>query len=404
MIPNFLTARSTSSFTHHKSTQFQLGSLLQHKYNNNAFLFSLNPFTSSTSSGSESEGNHPKGDTFTVSYLINSCGLSPESAKKISKKMILKNPETSNAVIALLRHYGFSKTHVARLVEKQPSLLAANAEKTLLPKLKFFQSIGVSNVDMPKILVANYLILLRSLKKCLIPRYEIIRSVVRDDHEVVRALRNAPRAFIYCDIMKFLVPNVKVLSQCGVPQSSISLLMVHFPSVLYLNHSRFMEAVKTVAEIGCDPLKTSFVLAVQVLATTSKVAWESKLEVYEKWGWSRDMALRAFRKFPNFMKLSEETIAKKLSILVNDMGFSSSEEIAEFPQILTYNLEKRVIPRISVVKVLISKGLLRRSLHFTSYMCSPEEIFLEKFVVRFQDDLPFLPDVYKGVVNYKNVI
>ncbi|KAK7333629.1 hypothetical protein VNO80_30405 [Phaseolus coccineus] len=58
------------------------------------------------------------------------------------------------------------------------------------------------------------------------------------------------------------------------------------------------------------------------------------------------------------MKLSEETVTKKMNFLVNDMGLSSLE-IAAFPPILAYNLEKRIIPRFSVIKILKSKANFR---------------------------------------------
>ncbi|XP_027344049.1 transcription termination factor MTERF2, chloroplastic-like [Abrus precatorius] len=406
MVPIVMITRLTataSSFTHYnnKGTLIPLGSLLQHKHN--AFLSFLNSFASSTSSDSESDKNYHKGDTFTVSYLVNSCGVSPELAKKLSKNVHLKNQDGPNAVLDLLKTYGFSETHVANLVAKNPKVLTAKADNTFLPKLKFFRSIGVSNTDMPKIIIRNYIILWRSLEKRLIPRYESLRSVVCSDEEVVRVLRRGQFTFGYSDMRNDLVRNIEVLRQCGVPQPSISLLVIHYPFAPNAKHSEFVEAVKIVEEIGFDPLKTTFVQAVQVLLGLTKAKWESKFEVYERWGWDRKMALRAFRKFPNFMKLSETVIAKKMNFLVNDMSLAS-EDIADYPPILAYSLNKRIIPRFSVVKILTSKGLLKNNLHFSSFLWLSEEKFLKKFVNNFQKDLPHLKDDYTDLINCENVI
>ncbi|RDX75435.1 Transcription termination factor MTERF15, mitochondrial, partial [Mucuna pruriens] len=403
MVSNFLIARltATSSFTRYNTTHIQLASLLQHKHT--ASLFFFNSFTSPTSSDSESDGNHLKGDTFTVSYLINSCGVSPNLARKLSNRVNLKTPDGPNAVIDLLNNYGFSKTHLAKLVERHPSVLVAKAENTLLPKLKFFHSIGISNGDMPKILIANHTILLRSLEKFLVPRYEILRCVVRDDGEVVRALKNTPFGFTCGDIMNDLVPNIEVLRQSGVPQASISYLMIHSGTVAYWKHSKFVEAVKTAKEIGFNPLRTNFIVAVEMLVTMSKAVWESRFEIYERWGWDREMALRAFRKFPSFMKLTEKSFTKKMSFLVKDMGWPS-EDIADYPQVVAYHLEKRIVPRFSVIKILKSKGLIGNNVHFSSIICITEENFLEKFVVNFQKDLPLLPDVYNSLINEQNLM
>ncbi|KAG5026840.1 hypothetical protein AAZX31_08G267100 [Glycine max] len=400
MVRNFLLiARLTASFTHHRSTPIQLGSLLQHKHNASIFFF--NSFTSGISSDSESDDeNHHKGDTFTVSYLINSWGLSPRRAREISNRINLKNPDGPNAVIDLLNNYGFEKTHLAKLVERKPSVLLADAENTLLPKLKFFRSIGISNTDMPKILIASHNMLFRSLNKCLIPRYEILKSVLRDKGEVVRALKNAPFSFTYGDMMKRLVPNIRVLRESGVPQGSISYLLMHSRTLAYRDHSKFVEAVNTAKEFGFNPLRRTFVVGVEVLAIKR---WESRFEVYERCGWNREIALRAVRKFPSVVKLSEEVFIKKMSFLVKDMGWPS-EDIAEYPQVVTYNLEKRIIPRFSVIKMLKSKGLLKNNLHFSGIICITEAKFLKKFVISFQKDLPFLPDFYNSLANQQNVL
>ncbi|RDX85767.1 hypothetical protein CR513_32986, partial [Mucuna pruriens] len=344
----------------------------------------------STSSDSDSDENHRKGDTFTVSYLINSSGLSPKLAWQLSNRVNLKTPDGPNAVLDLLNNYRFSKTQLAKLIVRHPLVLVANAENTLLPKLKFFRSIGVSNSDMPKILITNHNILKRNLEKCLIPRYEILKSVVCNDGKVVRASKNAPLGFVYGDLVNELVPNIKILRQYGVPLASISLLVTNALSAAYVEHSRFVEAVMTVKEIGFSPLKTNFVIAIQVLVIMRKVpkvtqhvhppsivtcepqlrrefqqkaVWKSRFEVYERWGWNREMSLRALRKFPCFMKFSGDTFTKKMSFLVKDMGWPS-EAIAEYPQVVAYSLEKRIVPRFSVIKILKSKGLPKNNMHF----------------------------------------
>ncbi|XP_027343941.1 transcription termination factor MTERF2, chloroplastic-like [Abrus precatorius] len=407
MVSNFLITRFTataSSFTHYninKGTLLPLSCLLHHKHN--AFLLFLNSFASSTSSDSESDQHYRKGDTFTVSYLVNSCGVSTELATKLSKKVHLKNSYGPNAVLDLFKTYGFSETHVAKLVAKCPKVLAAKAEKTLLPKLKFFHSIGVSNIDMPRVIIGNYTILGRNLEKCIIPRHEVLRSVVRDDEEVVKVLRKGPYSFTYFVTKSGFVRNIEVLRQRGVPQASISLLVIHFTFASNAKHSKFVEAIKIVEEIGFDPLKTAFVQAVHVLLTLSRATWESRFEVYERWGWDREMAFGAFRKFPNFMILSEKMFTKKMNFLVKDMGLSS-EYIVEYPQVVAYSLEKRIIPRISVIKIMKSDDFLENSFHFGSFICITEENFLEKFVINFQKELPPLPDACRNLINRKNVM
>ncbi|KAL5177577.1 hypothetical protein HKD37_08G023320 [Glycine soja] len=76
--------------------------------------------------------------------------------------------------------------------------------------------------------------------------------------------------------------NVRTLRYLGMPQRSISLLVTNFPSVTFMEHSRFVEALEKVKVTGFDPLKSNFVLTLQVLAKMNEAMWESKLMVFEK--------------------------------------------------------------------------------------------------------------------------
>ncbi|RDX83471.1 hypothetical protein CR513_35594, partial [Mucuna pruriens] len=133
---------------------------------------------------------------------------------------------------------------------------------------------------MPKIILENPFISWMSMGKCLVPRYVMIRRVVPND----TFLHTPSFETIWC---------------------TISLVMVHFPSVALVKHSKFVEVVKRDKEFGFDPLKITFVMA-----------------------------------FPNIMNLSKEMVTKKMTFLVKDMGLSSKDIVA-YPPILPYNLDKK---------------------------------------------------------------
>ncbi|KAK7843790.1 hypothetical protein CFP56_011916 [Quercus suber] len=82
-----------------------------------------------------------------------------------------------------------------------------------------------------------------------------------------------------------------------------------------------------------------------------------KLELYKRWGWSKDVALLAFKRRPHCMLLSEEKITEAMDFLVNKMGCPSAV-IARNPIIILFNLEKRIIPRCLVIQSLLAEGLL----------------------------------------------
>ncbi|XP_058757905.1 uncharacterized protein LOC131631144 [Vicia villosa] len=354
-------------------------------------------FFNSCSFSVSNTNHHHQTDNLTLSNLVNSCGLSPETVLKLSKRLQTINPNGPNAVVQLLTNYGFSDSQLRSYVKKQPLVLLSDAEKTLLPKLKFLQSIGVSTTDLPKILIGNTFFLSRSLEKHIRPRYEVIRSLVSNDKEVVSALKYGSWNLRCGWVVNDAVLNIEVLRKHGVPQPCISLLVSNFPGVAFTKHSIFVEAVNSVKEMGFDPFKSNFVLALQVFAKMNKDIWESRFKIFERWGWSRDMCLSAFLKYPQYMMISEKKIIKAMNFLVNDVGVSP-KDIVRWPGMLNRNFEKTFIPRWAVVKILRSRGLVKSDLLISSIISITEKKFLKRYVTRFQKDVPQLLDAYNGQI------
>ncbi|KAI4305970.1 hypothetical protein L6164_029292 [Bauhinia variegata] len=339
-----------------------------------------------------------KNDSFTVSYLRNSCGLSPKLAIEASKRVRLRDTTNPDSVLNLLRNYGFSKTHISKLVGRRPRVLLANPETTLLPKLAFFRSIGLSSIDIPELISDAPKLAECSLKKALIPRYEVLRSVFVDDGEIVLKIIKYSKNFSNASYDRNLLPNIEVLRQAGVPQSSISFLVTNYSQIAFTKHKKFLECVNSAEEMGLDPSRITFIEMVQYLIRMKKSNYEAKLRVYERCGWSKDVTILAFKRFRTCMSYSEEKITKMFKILVDEMGWSS-EDIAISPMILSYSLKKRIIPRCSVVKILRLKGLVKKELSLTSFITIDEKKFLDRYVIRFLEDVPQLMEIYNGQID-----
>ncbi|XP_027368131.1 transcription termination factor MTERF2, chloroplastic-like [Abrus precatorius] len=383
---NFLVSRLGASFAFPISHRFQI-----------LFFTSLPTFF-------KSKKNPPKDDNFTVSYLVTSCGLSPDTAARLSRNLRLKNSYKPNAVLNLLKNHGFSKTQIATYVQQHPRVLLNKAQKTLLPKLKFIHSIGVPISEIPRVIARNHKLLIRSLYNWLVPHYKVLRSVLRSDEEVVRALRHGALSFQYGYLtVKNLASNVSVLRDSGVPQACISYLVMYHPTSAFRKHSEFVEGVQLAKKMGLDPLKISYVSAIHVLIHVDGARWEARLAAYAKCGWSHEISLMVFRKSPVLMSFTEERIVKSMNFLVRDMGWAL-EDIARSPQVLAYSLEKRIIPRCTVINVLKSKGLLKNRLSLGTFLCIREDIFVKKFVTKFLEDVPLLLDVYQGSIDHRDVL
>ncbi|KAL7112667.1 hypothetical protein ACP275_04G017000 [Erythranthe tilingii] len=88
--------------------------------------------------------------------------------------------------------------------------------------------------------------------------------------------------------------------------------------------------------------------------------WDKCYKVYSKWGWSKDDIHMAFRKHPYCMLLTEKKISTALDFLVNKVGVDS-RSVALRPYVLFYSMEKRIIPRCSIILILSSKGLVKKN-------------------------------------------
>ncbi|XP_008224619.1 PREDICTED: uncharacterized protein LOC103324349 [Prunus mume] len=142
---------------------------------------------------------------FTVAYLINSCGLSPEGAISSSKWVELQSSQGADSVLALLSNHGLSKTQISKVVRLRPAILVADPEKTLLPKLEFFSSVVVSRQDLARILCFNPHLLARSLENQIIPAYKFLRSLISEEN-VVAVLKRSSWIFLE-NRRKNVVPN-----------------------------------------------------------------------------------------------------------------------------------------------------------------------------------------------------
>uniref|UniRef100_A0A7N2LW65 Uncharacterized protein n=1 Tax=Quercus lobata TaxID=97700 RepID=A0A7N2LW65_QUELO len=287
--------------------------------------------------------------SFTVSYLINSCGFSPEAALSASKYVHFENPRKADLVISFFKNHGFSQSQIANVIRDHPGVLVSNPHKTLLPKFEFFHSKGFTTSDIATVLSRNSPILKRSLKNHIIPSYVFLENFLGTDGNTITAVRRA---------------------------------------------IRFKEIVEEVKEMGFNPLGLSFILAIFAMRGMKKSTWERKVNAYKRWGLSEEEILVAFGRSPHCIMASEDKIMRVMDFLVNKMGLEASL-IVKRPNLLTLSLEKRLIPRASVIQVLQSKGLIKKLFYLPAVFEDAEELFLQKFVMPYEKEASELLQLYK---------
>ncbi|KAL7151186.1 hypothetical protein ABFS83_04G014600 [Erythranthe nasuta] len=328
-----------------------------------------------------------------ISYLVNSCGLSAENAVSASKKVHFDGPNKPDSVLEFLKKQGFSKSQIGELVAKHPQVLVSNPNKSLLLKIDFFlQLTGISEKDFLTTVASNPQFLARNLNRRVGPVYDYLENII-GSVKVQTLLRRGSWTF-NLDLENKLIPHVDFLRKLGVPPNCIELALFHCPGIFWSNQVEFTKIVEEVRQMGFDPSKSMFIVAIHTRSGKGNLAlWDKCYEAYIKWGWSKDDIDMAFRKHPGCMLLSERKISKVLDFLVNKVG-RDSRSVALSPYVLFYNLEKRTIPRCSVVHFLYLKGLVKKDWSLTCVLCPTEKAFLEKYVTRYAEKLPELYDMY----------
>ncbi|OMO87131.1 Mitochodrial transcription termination factor-related protein [Corchorus olitorius] len=330
-------------------------------------------------------GNSTDEHSFTFSYLINSCGLSPQSALAASKRVNFKISQKPDSVIRFFRNHGFSQTQITELIKRAPDLLVYNFEKNLLPKFQFFYSRGVSSSNRAEVLSVRPYVLRCSLDRCIIPNFNFFKDFAGCDDDKVLVAYKRFRGVLLGDFQSRAARIVAVLRECGVPEYNMVRMLVEDPSVFgSTSLEKFRRTAEEVKNLGFNPLKYDFFAAVRVLLQLSESTRERKFDVFKDYGWSEKEIVSAFRRFPNCIKYSETKIKATMDFYVNKVGLKSSY-IANQPHLLGLSLEKRIIPRFAVFQVLLSNGLVKEKTSITRLLCITEKSFLQMLVTRYED-------------------
>ncbi|OVA17544.1 Mitochodrial transcription termination factor-related [Macleaya cordata] len=356
--------------------------------------------TQSLESSSINNSNSENQQSPTVSYLLSSCGFSLESAISASKKINIRSTEKSDSVLELFRTNGFTETQIKSFITKRPSLLLSLPNKTLAPKIEFFKNLGLSSTELAKFIHREPLVLLRGLENQITSSCNFLRSFVQTDKNLVTVLNKSFRV-IQCNIEKAMGPNISTLRNYGVPESNIGRLLMIQPSTLMLNNERFEETARLAKNMGFDPSTLGFVLAVRTMMVQTESTLKRKMEVLRSYGMPDEEILSAFKLQPMYLLASEQKLKNLMDFFVNNLNWKTSV-VSRCPNLLLLSLENRMIPRCSVLQVLMLKGLVEKDVNVVQVFKLTEKEFVKKYVTKYQDVVPEVVKAHQGKIEFKS--
>nr|CAD1828994.1 unnamed protein product [Ananas comosus var. bracteatus] len=333
----------------------------------------------------------------TLTFLIDSCGLSPESAISASQKLRFKSTENPSAVLRLLRDYGFGETHIYTIISRHPNLLSCDSHRILRPKIEALRSFGFSGESLARVLTVQPALLTRSLEKHIIPCLTFLRTLLASDGDFVSVFTRYPRG-LNADLNKSILPILAVLREHNLPEDRIPKLVKIHPRILILSLRRAIEIVDGLKPPGsCRPISSSSTLSVRSPDRRARAGtgrWRSSRAL----GCPRPTSFRVPEAPVGHADVRGEDTAGP-RVFLRRLKFAP-DDILKHPILLCYSLEKRILPRCAVISVLKRKGKLEESLPLIPALTESAPSFLKRFVMRYQDDIPEVLKAYNGEIKF----
>ncbi|KAI5415796.1 uncharacterized protein LOC127073323 [Lathyrus oleraceus] len=345
---------------------------------------SFNFFSSTTTTTTTTTQN-----SFTISYLTNNCGLSPQDALKASKRIHFNTPHKPDSVLTFFKTHGFSIQHTQSIIRRIPHLILSNPIKTILPKFQFLASKGASPTDIVATVTRSPFFLCASLHKHIIPSFQLVRSFCPSDKKAIDSIIICPTS-ISDRLMK---PNLQFLIDSGVTPSSIYGLFCSRPSVICSADLR--EVVEEIKGLGFHPSNYKFCLALLAKRAITKSQWDAKIDAFKCWGFSEDAIFNAFKRNPKIMLRSADKLNAVMSFWIKELGWDPSLLMAA-PDLFEFSLEKRLIPRALVVRYLLSKGLIKKGASLRTPFHLSDDLFMKKYVNCYEKESSRLLRLYQG--------
>ncbi|XP_022136933.1 uncharacterized protein LOC111008506 isoform X1 [Momordica charantia] len=350
-------------------------------------------FSSSSSRREASAAN-----AIVVQYLVDNFNLSTARALAImSCRKGVESTEKPRSVCKYLSELGFSDAHIQSAIRISPQIAFSSVEKTLKPKIEFFQNLGLVGSDLGKFISNHSSLLTVSLKNKLRPSVEILKNVFpkdEDNSNLLQVMRRCSDILMRCPESRLLV-NINYFRSCGIVDSQLSMLLKRQPVLFGRRESRVRDLVSMAVETGFSTNTKMFVHGLHAISSVSNATFKKKVELICSFGFTEKECMKMFTSAPVLIRTSIAKLKTGIEFFMNEAKVSRSL-IVRRPTSLMHSMQGRVLPRYRVLQVVKSKRLTRKNPELVDTLGISEEDFFDKFVYRFPDNVEDLLVAYSG--------
>ncbi|RZC82165.1 hypothetical protein C5167_044962 [Papaver somniferum] len=158
-----------------------------------------------------------------------------------------------------------------------------NFKTTRKPDSIFFKSKGLYGSDLANFFSIDPRILKYRFNKVVIQSFDKLKSIVQSDQNVVKMLKRNSWILSTNQVEKVMV-NLEHLRTQGVPETKISDYLIRQPRVFTEDANKFRKIVERTKEMGFNPLKTTFLVAIHGLTSMTEANWRKKKGCLQEMG------------------------------------------------------------------------------------------------------------------------
>ncbi|XP_010429091.1 PREDICTED: transcription termination factor MTERF2, chloroplastic-like [Camelina sativa] len=223
--------------------------------------------------------------------------------------------EQMETKINYLKEFGLSTEEVGRLLAFKPHLMGCSIEERWKPLVKYFYYLGIPKEGMRRILVV--------------------------------------KPILYCiDLEKTIAPKVRFLQEMGIPNEAIGNMLVKFPSLLTNSLYKKIRPVVIflLTRAGVTQKNIGKVIAMDpaLLGCSIGTKLEPNMRYYVSLGIRFHQLGEMIADFLMLLRYNVDNLRPKYRYLRRTM-IRPLQDLIEFPRFFSYSLERRIMPRHTIM-------------------------------------------------------
>ncbi|XP_071713298.1 transcription termination factor MTERF8, chloroplastic-like [Rutidosis leptorrhynchoides] len=330
-------------------------------------------------------------------YLINSLGFPVNDAVAVSSEVPtyhLKSTANFDLVVNLFKDYGLNSTQIKEIISYAPKILTCKATKTLAPKLRFFQELGLPGPDLVTLVRRNRYIFWKGLDTKIIPTVDFYRTLLGGcDKKVIELINRSKWMLVANTTVTRISQNISLLKKYAVSDEMIYKTLIKDPQRMKLAPELLESKLQYVEEkLGISRDLPIFIYGFFAIMYRSDEEIENIIRVFRTFGWSDDQINTLVKSQPYCLDRSEAYIVDKLNFFMKELDYSPLY-LMGCTSFWTLSLEKRMKPRNEVFKILKEKELVKDIPSFATVVKYTESKFLD-YLKKFECHVPNLCETY----------